>query len=341
MATIRSLAAQLGLSRATVSEALRGVPRVSAVTIERVQAAAAAVGYRSNPLAAALMSQMRRSNGLTFRGVLALVEVEHDGRPNYATQFPEKLKQAARQRARELGFEAERLVVSSKGVSVKRLDGILKARGIHGVILLPCWGEPDFEDLDWGNYAGIYADYAISRPPLNTVCPDHHRNMIKALERVRAAGYKRPGLVLSKHIDERVQHRWEAAFLVMEIHHFNRKPVAPLLSKQTEVDEAEFRAWFRKHKPDVVICHWSRVIPWMEAEGARVPETHGFACLNLLMAERPCAGLDLQPALIGRRAAEAVIANLQQNEFGVPATSAVLSVAGRWVDGPTLRPAAG
>jgi hypothetical protein len=51
----------------------------------------------------------------------------------------------------------------------------------------------------------------------------------------------------------------------------------------------------------------------------------------------PCAGIDLQPDLIGRRSAEAVIANLQQNEFGVPATSAVLSVAGKWVDGPTLR----
>lgn len=338
MATIRSLAAKLGLSRTTVSEALRGVPRVSAETIARVRAAATEAKYRSNPLAAALMSQMRRSTGQTFRGVLALVEVEGDGRPAYATQFPDRLRIAAKQRARELGFGAERLAVSPLGVSVKRLDGILKARGIHGVILLPCWGEPDFVDLDWGNYAGIYADYSIHHPPLNTVCPDHHRNMVEALERVRAAGYRRPGLVLSKHIDERLQHRWEAAFLVMQSHHFNPRPVAPLWSKDTVVEEVEFRAWFRRFNPDVVICHWSCVIPWMEAEGARVPETHGFVCLNQLMAEVPCAGIDLQPDMIGRRSAEAVIANLQQNEFGVPSTSAVLSVAGKWVDGPTLIP---
>jgi len=339
MATIRSLAAQLGLSRATVSEALRGVPRVRAETITRVRAAAEAAGYKSNPLAAALMSQLRRSVGGTFRGVLALVEVVDDGRPKYATEFPEKLRLAARQRARELGFEAERLTVSAKGVSVKRLDGILKARGIHGVILLPCWGEPDYSQLDWPNYAGIYTDYVIHSPPLNTVCPDHHRNMIEALERVRAAGYKRPGLVLSKHIDERLHHRWEGAFLVVQSHHFNRRPVQPLRSTGTEVREEEFRTWFREHKPDVVLGHWTRVIPWMEAEGARVPGTHGFVCLNQLMAEVPCAGIDLQPSLIGRRSAEAVIANLQQNEFGVPGTSAVLSVAGRWQDGPTLRTA--
>jgi DNA-binding LacI/PurR family transcriptional regulator len=219
---------------------------------------------------------------------------------------------------------------------VKRLDGILKARGIHGAVLLPCWDEPDYRDLDWPNYAGVYTDYAINHPPLNTVCPDHHRNMVEALERVRAAGFTRPGLVLSKHIDERLHHRWEGAFLVEQQHYFSKKPVPTLRSHDTAVDETEFREWFRKYKPDVVICHWTRVIRWMVDEGARVPETHGFVCLNQLMAEVPCAGVDLQPAIIGRRSAEAVIANIQQNDFGVPVAPAVLCVAGKWVDGPTL-----
>lgn len=338
MATIRSLAAQLGLSRATVSEALRGVPRVNPGTAARVRAAADAAGYKSNPLAAALMSQMRRSNGATFRGVLAMVDVQHDGRPKYATQFPEKIRHAASQRARELGFEAERLVVSVGGVSVKRLDGILKARGIHGVVLLPCWDEPDYRELDWPRYAGVYADYAISHPQLNTVCPDHHRNMVEVLDRVRAAGFARPGLVLSKHLDERLHHRWEGAFLVGQQPSTGSVPVPTLRSTETVVVEGEFRSWFRRHQPDVVISHWTRVISWMQAEGARVPETHGFVCLNQLMAEAPCAGIDLQPGVIGRRSAEAVIANIQQNDFGVPDSPAVLCVAGKWVEGPTLQP---
>jgi LacI family transcriptional regulator len=160
--------------------------------------------------------------------------------------------------------------------------------------------------------------------------------MIEALERIRAAGFRRPGLVLSKHIDERLHHRWEGAFLVMQNQQAQRRPVPPLRSTGTSVEEGEFRAWFRKYEPDVVICHWTHVMSWMAEEGARIPETHGFVCLNLLMAGVPCAGIDLQPALIGRRSAEAVIANLQQNEFGVPATSAVLSVAGKWIDGPTM-----
>ena len=40
--TLRSLAKQLGLSRTTVSDALRGSPRVDPKTAERVQKAAGA-----------------------------------------------------------------------------------------------------------------------------------------------------------------------------------------------------------------------------------------------------------------------------------------------------------
>lgn len=319
-----------------MSEALRGLPRVNPATVARVRQAAEAAGYKGNPLTTALMSQLRRSGEASFHGSLALVEVENDGRPSYTRRYLENMGQAARGRARELGFGAERIMVSDTGVTVRRLGSILQARGIHGVIFLPCWGEPNFEALDWPRFAGIYTDTVIHHPPLNTVCPDHHRNMVTALERIHAAGFRRPGLVISNHIDERLQRRWEGAF-----HAGQKDPdraVAPLRSKHIAMEEGEFRAWFRAQRPDVVIGHWSRVIPWMEAEGASLPTTHGFVCLNMLMAEVPCAGLDLQPEVIGRRSAETVIANLQQNAFGVPTTSTVLNVAGKWTDGPTLTP---
>ena len=59
--TIRALAKQLGLSRTTVSEALRGLPSIQRETAKRVCAAAEKAGYRANPMASAVMSQIRRS----------------------------------------------------------------------------------------------------------------------------------------------------------------------------------------------------------------------------------------------------------------------------------------
>jgi transcriptional regulator with XRE-family HTH domain len=79
--TLRTLAKLLGLSRTTISEALRGSPRVKAATVTRVRTAAAAAGYRHNPLAGAVMSELRRSRSGLFRGVLAVVDLDEPDRP--------------------------------------------------------------------------------------------------------------------------------------------------------------------------------------------------------------------------------------------------------------------
>jgi LacI family transcriptional regulator len=65
---IRTLARQMRLSPTTVSEALRGVARVAPATAERVRSEASRVGYRYNPLAGAVMSQVRRRVSGDFAG---------------------------------------------------------------------------------------------------------------------------------------------------------------------------------------------------------------------------------------------------------------------------------
>ena len=138
--TVRSLARELGLSRTTVSDALRGAPRVDIRTVQRVQEAARAAGYHRNPLAAALMSELRRSRGATFRGVIAAIDLDEPDRPAYAARFHRALVLGATSRSDELGFKLENFVMGREGgLSVPRLDSVLQSRGIHGVLLLPAW----------------------------------------------------------------------------------------------------------------------------------------------------------------------------------------------------------
>ena len=73
--------------------------------------------------------------------------------------------------------------------------------------------------------------------------------------------------------------------------------------------------------------------------GAQIPATHGFVSLNTLMRERPCAGLDLQPNVVGARAAELLVAQIQRNERDVPEWPTTTMIPARWVEGPTLREA--
>jgi LacI family transcriptional regulator len=335
--TLRSLARTLGLSRTTVSDALRGSPRVDPVTAARVKKAAREAGYRRNPLAGALMSELRRSRGTAFRGVLAAVDFNEPDRPDYAARFHSELVAGAQTRAAELGFKLEKFSVGRAGLTVQRLDSILQSRGIHGVFLLPAWDEPDLSNLDWTRYAGIYTDYIIERPALHSVCSDHYRSLLAALQRLAALGYTRPGLFLQKHHDERLQHRWGAAFRTFQENHAGIRTLPPLIVETFSRDI--FLQWFRRYKPDVVLAHNCDAIEWMESAGAKIPTTHGFVCLNVLMRTRPCAGLDLQPRQLGARGAELLIAQLQRNEAGIPEWPSTMTIPAHWVEGPTLRSA--
>jgi DNA-binding LacI/PurR family transcriptional regulator len=334
--SLRELARGLGLSHTTVSEALRDSPRVNPKTRERVKRAAQVAGYRLNPLAGALMSEMRRSRSGTFRGVLAILDLDGpDGRSVGATRYHAELAKGAAARAGELGFKAETIVTGRRNISDARLDTILRARGIRGVFLLPVGNNPDISGLNWSHYAGVYSDYIIERPGLHSVCPDHYRSMMVALQHLHALGYRRPGLALPTNVDSRLLHRWEAAFRTYHEYDDTFAHLEPLVRET--LTRAAFVEWFEREQPDVVLCHRAEVMQWMAECGARVPATHGFCCLNLTSNAESCAGLDLQPRLLGARGMELLIAQLHRNEYGVPEHPSTTTIAAAWVDGPTLR----
>jgi LacI family transcriptional regulator len=170
------------------------------------------------------------------------------------------------------------------------------------------------------------------------VCSDHYRSLLAALQRLAGLGYTRPGLFLQKHQDERLQHRWGAAFRTFQETHPTARPVPALIADA--IGREQFQAWFRKYKPDVVLGHDTQAIEWMESCGADIPDAHGFVCLNALRRTRPCASLDLQPRQLGARGAELLIAQLQRNESGIPEWPSTTTIPAHWADGPTLRSAA-
>jgi len=333
--TLRALARCLGLSRTTVSDALRGTGRVDPNTARRVRQVAEDAGYRRNPLATALMTEMKRSHTVLFRGVLAAIDFEEHQRPGIAKPFHAGLMRGAESRAAELGFKLERFVVGDDSLPVRRLDEILRSRGIHGILVLPAWQAPDLSLLDWSRYAGVYTDYIIKKPALHSFCSDHYRTMISALVLLAERGYRRPGLCMETLRDDRLQKRHSAAFSSFQHGGLELEHVPPL--RVTSLTRERFKRWFIRHAPDVVICHFTEVIGWMEECGAKVPETHGFVSLNTIWRDRECAGFDLQPELIGARACESIVAQLFRNELGLPEWPMMTTIPSRWTEGPTLK----
>lgn len=333
---MRQLAQVLGLSLATVSDAMRGLKRVNVNTRDRVRTAAEKLGYVYNPLAGSVMSEIRRSSVTNFRGTVAVVDLENpsDRTPGTAS-YHQLVKEGAEEAAQRLGYRVDFLNVAESGISINRLNGILEARGIAAILVLPMFGRPDLIALNWDRLTGVYTDYTIEDPPLNRISPDHFKSMILALKKLTELGYQRPGLVLQERLAERMMFRLESAFDAFRSHQNGSAVSAHLIFDELKRDR--FVAWFEATKPDVVMCHRSEVLDWMKQLGCRVPQTHGFCCLNVTTVGVKTAGLDLMPHMVGRRGMETLIAQLQRNERGVPSIPLIATYEAAWRAGPTLR----
>lgn len=334
--SVRALAKELGISHTTVSDALRNNPRVNRKTCERVQEAAREFGYKYNPLAGSIMSEIRRSSVGAFRGSIAVVDLDDTRtRPSGAAAYHGLMLQGAKEAAARLGFKVDHFNLAGGHITVSRLNSILQSRGIKAVLFLPVLGKPAISELNWDHLTGIYTDYLIDDPPIHTVCPDHFRSMTIALEKLIRMGYRRPGLVLPEEHDRRLLFRWEAAFSSYWSHHTDHELINPLVTKNLNCKE--FLEWFSDAKPDVVLCHRGEIFQWMKEAGCRIPEIHGFCCLNIVSGGVEAAGLDLLPRLGGTRAMEALIAQLHRNELGIPEKPSSMTYGAEWHDGPTLR----
>jgi len=336
--SINTLSRALGLSRTTVSDALRGKGRVSPATVKRVRQAAKAAGYRPNPLVATVLGSIHHARSAGFRGALAVLDL-HESSHYPHGPFPLELVAGAKARAAEMGFSIAEFVVGPAALPWPRLDAILRSRGIHGIIVLPAWFDPDLSALDWSRYTGVYLDQATTTPHLNAVSSDHYGSMLAVLSLLAERGYRRPGVVLQRGRDERIRHRQSAACCAFQTARAGGAIVPPLITPEYPQFETEFAPWFRQHRPDVVLSHFGETPDWMKACAPAVPP--GFVLLNNIYRTFPCAALDLQPRALGALAVEMVVGQLLRNEFGLPAWPSRTTVQARWVEGPTVRPAAG
>jgi len=333
--TIRSLARQLKLSVATVSEALRDSPRVTSATKAGVLRAAAKAGYTVNPLLGAALSAVRRSRHQHFRGTLALVDIAEDGRAELML-FHREVAAGAKMRAAALGFNTELFWLGreSPALPPTRLPGVLLARGITGAVLLPFNMAQDLRAFDFSRLAAVQMDYSLIDPQLHAILPDHFLSMVRTLERLEARGHRRIGLCLEQRKDSRLKNKWTAGYLA----HFLKdgRGLPPLVSPQALTSET-FLPWFRRHRPDVIVGHVQEIVAWLRADGVRVPAETGFFNLNLTERIGPCAGLDLQPQRLGAVAVETLVGMLHRQERGVPVQAQSVMIEASWQEGPTLR----
>lgn len=327
--TLQAVAKACRCSAATVSRALAGSPLVSADRRSRIESVAAELGYRRDPLVSAVMGNLRGVRAQTFRGNLALVHVRGAQQPRLVP-FQREVVAGAKRRATELGLGLEVFDLGERVLAPVVLGRMLRARGVLGVILLHHQRTSELSGFPWEAFPVVELDHSQAQPALDTVCIEHHETMTVALQSLEARGYRRAGLFIERHKDERLRFRWSAAFRSFQETN-GALGTLPVLS-QPELTAPTVKAWIQAHAPDVVIGHRDEVLEWVPKRNA--PD---FLNLNWNERTRPCAGLDLRPELQGATLVETVVARIHRHERGPPAEPRTVMVAGRWIEGPTLR----
>ena len=323
--------------RSTVALALRDNSRISATTRRRVQAIARRLGYKVNPLVAALM-RSRRSGGEVRHESIAYVTCyptrfgwrpQHHDRPDF---YP-----GAQLRARDFGYKLEHFWYAEPGMTPTRFRDILVARDIHGIIVGRMPPGRQSLELPWEDFSVVALGMTLRSPRLHHVTENHFDTAWHAMQQCSARGYRRVGFVFSEANDSpHVGERWLGAYLAQQTHlpAEDRLSVCPGMP----TEEATFLTWFGQHAPDaLLVTHSAPVLQWLAKIDREVPRDLGMVELQDNV-ERGASGVSYDPAKIGALAVDMLIGLMHRNETGVPADFHEVMLSGEWQGGKTLPP---
>jgi len=339
---MKQIAAQAGVSQATVSLSLANHPRIPVETRDRIHALALKAGYQPNPYVAALMRSRRRGKPLPDRPVLAVVGAypTSDGWRNSASHTLRETLAGALAQTTVRGYEGQEVWLHKDGMSNERFSEVLRARGIQGVILGPVPAGQPPPRLAWDQFCVVRVGVPLNSLPLRSVCHDNFSAGMTAVQECLRAGYRRPGILLLRHHNVNLQHRWESGFLAGSADLPLNRRVAPGVWAEWPSADG-LKDWIYSKKPDVVITpdHES-VTRLLTAAGIRIPSDLGLVSLSSPEAGGPISGICQNGRLVGASAADLLVDLVERHERGMPPHSTSLMVEGRWNPGQTLRPVA-
>ncbi len=340
--TMKTIAAQAGVTQATVSMCLANNPRIPDATRLRVQALARKLGYQPNPYVSTLMRIRRQGRPLKERPTLALIcgQRTADGWREHRAPTIREMREGAIERATLRGYRPQEFWLHRDGMSAERFSEVLRARGIQGVLIGPLAEGDPTPALAWAHFSAVCLSVPLPSLPVATVCNDHYFSSLTAVRECHRRGYRRPGLLLHRTHQLRFQGRWAAGFLVAAEMLPGVRRARPLYVDSWD-DPAPVVAWLKREQPDVLITPAADVVLGTLARaGYRVPEDLGLALLACPRPGDACSGVYQNGRLIGALAVDALVSMVERHERGLPEQATAIMVEGQWNEGRTLRAAA-
>lgn len=331
--TLAKIASAAGVSKSTVSRALRSHSKLAPETTKRIRRLAEKFGYNRSPLVGEVMRRMRGRGHFAALGRIAYLTFDTtvQGWRDQITFL--RFFEGARSRATQLGLQVDPFWMSEPGLTAQRAASILRARGIEAVLIGPTTGWARTPELDLANLCAVKIGTPFPDLPLPCAGHHHFRGITVALRELARRAYHRPGLVLRRYLEAKTDGTWTAALLHHQQGLAARDRIPPLLVDDATPDA--FAAWFRRWKPDVILGVGPHLTAWMASLKLRIPRDVGFVDLDRCSDDR--AGIDQHSDAIGGAAVDLLLSRLLAHERGPSLTAPLVLIDGSWADGPTVR----
>jgi LacI family transcriptional regulator len=327
----------------TVSRVLRGSPRVSAQKREVVLKAARRLDYQPDPHLMRLMQVVRGKKEKRMRAVIAVIreEIPKDGllSPSYQYVPVEDI----RRRAHGHGYAVEEFFLGRDGLTPKRLQKILHARGIEGVIVSPQSVQLPCSKLDYSNFAAVTFGNAMSKPALHMTAGNMTLGIQMAAALLRQRGYQRVGVAVTKWIVTRSQFGYSGGFFHWQQSLPPESRVPLLLFPENDIRHGfgVFAKWIREQRPDAVISFDTYVPGWLQKLGLKFPRDIGFVVHDWTPEMAGLAGIFQQRDHLAAAAVDLVVTQISQHERGIPAVPRQIMISPKWVEAESVRPGKG
>lgn len=337
---MRDVARRAKVSASTVSLALRNSPLVAEETRGLVRRWAAELGYKIHPLVAAHMRSRRKPHAGVAAPMLAIVDTQRrrrGWRDNRTTVVRQMLAGATAQAAAR-GYETREFWLHEPGMSHARFSAMLRARGIHGILLGPSSDLHLELELEWNWFSVVRLGSARVTPRLHRVVIDHFEAGMRAAQAAFERGFRRPLFPVREPFSKAHDRRMEGGFQ-MAWSHF--PGMEPWMETSTEelVDGAQLERWIRKFRPDVIVDNEERnVFDLVTSLGLRIPEDIGVLSMCAADVGAPISGCVQNGEAMGTAGVDLLIAMIERNETGVPTNPVTLSLPTAWNEGRTLGP---
>lgn len=338
---LSDIAKKVGVSKMTVSRALREDPSVATETSKKILEAAKELGYVPNPKLARLMHEMAQSRSQpNVLGELAYIttdETETSWR-NYYHELG--CFEGASAEALAYGYKLLPVWARSRRYGKGKLSDFLWSRGVDGLIIAPL-GKGMIGnqlDIEWDKFCSVQIGATMTKPKLNLVRHNHYKGMVQSLVGLENLGYKKIGLCTSNVSDMRSYHRWTSAYLHWRtIRNYTKQTLPSYHYESGNVDRIAFKEWIGKHKIEAIISMDGELINTCADLGIQIPETIGFSVLDNPGTESRTTGIDQSAHQIGRKAVDDLIVSVRKGAKGIPLHPVQTIVEGKWIEQETTR----